>query len=346
MSTSEGPIDLRNANDVRTLLVSIVGEGMTVLHVGRGQWDVAEALVGQQCRVSGVDARAAESSSPPTWLDSMVSADLDSQPLSVHFKPESFDVIIFDEVLNDLRDPVEAVRDAAAVLVAGGRLLVSIHNGAHGSARLALLQGRPSTPPGLTEGTDARRSFTHETLCDLLDEAGLVVESLHATVRDPLDAGARADPEHLPALVVEWVRHQPDALHHRYVAVTRTSTDSTTPGPRPRVRSAVALSTVRRTDKHTERMLADQQERHRMLTLRDHVLGLEAIAATARVRVTEATTRERKAVRRMKRLRTERDALTAAIERMASSPLRPSRADIRRLLDLARARSYGSGPVP
>jgi SAM-dependent methyltransferase len=337
MHANERPIDLQDANDVRALLVSLVGEGLTVLHVARGDWAVAEVLLERQCQVSGVAAGPAAAQATPPGLDSLVVADLDAQPLSTHFKPESFDVVILDQVLSELADPITALRDAAGVLVAEGRILVTAHNSAHGSARLALLQGRQ---------TAAHPGLTHDRLCVLLEEADLSVESLHATVRDPLDAGISIDPDHLPALVVEWVRHQPDALDHCYVAVARPATVGVPAGPRPRVRSVVPHATVRRTDEHTERMRVDQQERHRMLTIRDHVLGLEAGAASAQVRVQQATARQRTAERRTRRLRAELEALTAAIERMATSPLRPSRAEVRRLLELARDRSRDPDPGP
>jgi 2-polyprenyl-3-methyl-5-hydroxy-6-metoxy-1,4-benzoquinol methylase len=347
MQANESPIDLLDPNDVGALLASIVGDDRTVLYVGRGQWALAEALVDRQCRVSGVDARPAGPHEAPAVLESLVVADLDCQPLSTHVEPESFDVVVLDEVLADLRDPVAALRDAAGVLVAGGRILTSVHNAAHGSARLALLQGRASTSPERQPGVSSlHRTFTHDSLCSLLEKADLSVESLHATLRDPLDAGVVLDPDRLPALVVEWVRHQPDALHHCYVAVAHPATGSPATDVRPRIRSVVPAATVRLTDEHTHRMRADQQERHRMLTMRDHVLGLEASGVSAQVRVAQATARQRTADRRTKQLRAELDALTSAIERMATSPVRPSRAALRRLFDLAREGSRGSDPGP
>jgi hypothetical protein len=253
--------------------------------------------------------------------------------LSTHFKPESFDFVVFGNALGQLRDPVAALRDASTLVVPGGRILVCVTNPAHGAARLALLQGMPAS----------RRGFTSDALCDLLEAAHLGIHELIATLKDPLDS-LEIGPDRLPATVVEWVRHQPGALDDRYLAVARPLAAGEPPGDRPRVRSAVPASSVRVVDDHTMMMRAEQQERHRLLTLRDHVLGLEATVATGRERAAEDRARAKAYQRRAQRLRQELDELTTDIERMAATTPRPSRRDVRLLLARIRERSAGREP--
>jgi len=327
------PVDI---NDARYQVLALVGADQAVLHVGCGDGSLARSLAGRQCRVSGVEVNSDLAREAGQSLEDLVVADIDHQPLSTHFKPESFDVVVFGDVLGQLRDPVAALRDASTLVVPGGRILACVTNPAHGAARLALLQG--TTPA-------SRRGFTSDALCDLMEAAHLGIHELVATLKDPLDALEIA-PDRLPATVVEWVRHQPGALDDRYLAVARPLAAGDLPGARPRVQSAVPASSVRVVDDHTMLMRAEQQERHRLLTLRDHVLGLEAAVATGRQRAAEDRSRAKAYQRRAQRLRQELDELTADIERMAATTVRPSRRDVRLLLARVRERSDGREPRP
>jgi SAM-dependent methyltransferase len=323
-----------DVNDSGHQILAQVGARQVVLHIGSGDGSLARSLTDWECRVSGVEVNSALAREAGHSLEDMVVADIDQQPLPTHFKPESFDVVLFGNALGHLRDPVAALRDAATLVVPGGRILVCVTNPAHGSARLALLQG---TAP------ESRRGFTRDALCDLLEAAHLDVHELIATLKDPLD-GLEIAPDRLPATVVEWVRHQPGALDDRYLAVSRPLAAGETPADRPRVHRPVPASSVRVVDEHTMLMRAEQRERHRLLTLRDHVMGLEATVATARERTVQATSRSKAYQRRAQRLRQELDELTADIERMAATWPRPSRRDLRVLLARVRERSAGRDP--
>jgi len=169
-----------------------------------------------------------------------------------------------------------------------------------------------------------------------------MVEELHSTVRDPLDGDVAVDVERLPDLVVEWLRHQPGALDHRFVAVARVADQGRAPSPRPRVQPALPGSDVRIDDIHTQRMRDAQDERHRRLVLRDHILGLEASVATANARVVRAAARAKASERRSKGYRDELEALRAMIEQIAVS--RSSREELRQLVDQARRRHEGEDP--
>jgi SAM-dependent methyltransferase len=323
-----------DANDARHQVLALVGRDQAVLHVGCGDGSLARSLVDQQCRVSGVEVEPDLAHEAGHSLEALVVADIDRESLTTHFKAESFDVVVFGNVLGRLRDPVAALRDAASLVVPGGRILACVTNPAHGAARLALLQG---TPPA------SQPRFTHDALCDLLEAAHLGVHELIATLKDPLD-GLAITPERLPATVVEWVRHQPGALDDRYIAVASPLADGDPLDERPRVQPAVPASSVRVVDDHTMLLRAEQHERHRLLTLRDHVLGLEAALTTARERAALDRSQSKVYQRRAQRLRQELEELTADIERMAATTPRPSRRDVRLVLARIRERSAGREP--
>jgi 2-polyprenyl-3-methyl-5-hydroxy-6-metoxy-1,4-benzoquinol methylase len=340
VSRYETEIDLNHANNSQTMLITMAGHDRTVLDVGCAAGDTARALVARGCTVSGVEIDADAAEPTRDLYEDLVIANIEESPLSTHFKPESFDAIIFGDVLEHLLRPDAALRDAIPLLAPEGRILVSIPNVAHASVRLSLLHGSwEYRDKGLLDETHLR-FYTRESVCRLLEDAGLVIEELRSTVLDPFhqvaieDVGI--DPRRLPPGVIEWVRHQPEALNFQYVASARVLRDGETRPPRPRLQPARPFDQARFRDEHTEQMEALRQERHRVLTLRDHVIGQEAALATAVARSSQSADRAKFAERRARRTREKLTALTAAVERIASSP-RPRRAARRALEELRRS---------
>ena len=336
MSRYETAIDLDNPNNSQTQLITLVGRDKVVLDVGCAAGDTAEALVARGCTVSGLDIDAEAAEAARTVLEELVIADIDRNPLSEHFKAESFDAIIFGDVLEHLVDPWATLRDAATLLRPGGRILVSIPNVAHAAVRLALLLGNwDYTDKGLLDRTHLR-FFTLETVCELLESADLQIEVLRSTVLDPLATQEiTIDADRLPATIIEWVRQQPDALNYQYIAAARPLAPGEERRPRPPLEPAMSYDEARVRDRHTERMLEDREERHRVLTLRDHVIGLEANAAAADARTGRMRARAKLAERRFRKLRTELDSVTDELARIATS--RRPRAHLRSLVEKLRA---------
>jgi 2-polyprenyl-3-methyl-5-hydroxy-6-metoxy-1,4-benzoquinol methylase len=320
LSRYETAIDLDNPNNSQTQLIHLVGHDKTVLDVGCAGGDTARALIARGCRVSGVDVDAAAAEPARGILDDLVLADIDETPLSTLFKAESFDAVIFGDVLEHLVDPSAALSDAVSLLRPEGKVLVSIPNVAHGALRLALLGGRwDYTDKGLLDRTHLR-FFTLEAVCELLEEAGLAIEVLRSTVLDPMATQEITVPaDRLPASIVEWVRNQPRALDYQYVAVARPRSPGEQPARRPALEPAVSYDEARLTDRHTERMLAELEERHRLLTIRDHIMGLEASLATAKNRAARARQRAKSAERRLRKLRSVLTAIVAQIEAISRS---------------------------
>jgi len=318
VSRYETTIDLDNPNNSQTQLITLVGHDQVVLDVGCAAGDTAAMLKARGCTVSGVDIDPAAAEPAREIVEELVIADIDRNPLSEHFKAESFDAIIFGDVLEHLLDPWATLRDAVTLLRPGGRILVSIPNVAHAAVRLALLQGRwDYTDKGLLDRTHVR-FFTLETVCELLEGAGLEIEVLSSTVLDPMAVQEiRLDAERLPAQVIEWARQQPEALNYQYVASARPLAPGEERGRRPALRPALAYDAARLRDQHTERMEAEQEERHRALTQRDHIIGLQATTKAAENRYGLMRVRAKRAEKRYRQLRSDLDELIGQLEQLA-----------------------------
>ncbi len=278
-------IDLDNPNTSHSQVVHLVGPAKRVLDVGCWTGDLGRALTGQGCTVSGVEIDPEAADKARDHLHDVVVADLDTAPITSLFPAGSFDVLVFADVLEHLRDPVRVLQDALDVLAPGGRVVISLPNVTHGSVRLALLAGHWNyTETGLLDATHIR-FFSRSGVVDLVRDSGLVLDELRGTVADPLGVEVEVVPDNLPPTVVEWTRHQPDAMVYQFVVAAHVAAGRDESEQQAVVvRPAVPEETVRLNDVHTERMVADVEARQRVLNIRDHIVGLEAAAATAQYR--------------------------------------------------------------
>lgn len=329
MSRYRVDIEPSNPNDSHFQVVQLVGSGHDVLDVGCADGDVGRLLQETGNRVSGLDRDEEAAEKARADLERVVVADLDTSSLLDHFEAASFDVVVLADVLEHLREPERALREATELLREGGRLVLSVPNVAHGALRLALLQGRWTyTEAGLLDRTHLH-FFTRTSLLQLLEGVGLAVDDLRATVADPLGVEVELEPDRIPATLVEWVRHQPDALHYQFVLTARRADPDSEPAPRPRVIPAVPLDAVRAQDAYTEQMREQQDLRHRLLTTRDHIIGLEARASAAddRLRWTEGRLRRSRtrANRLQKQVRDMEASTTWRVGRLITSPFRRGR---------------------
>ena len=282
MTVYKAVIDATEVNVSHTLILEEVGRDKTVLDVGCATGYLAEALVMNGCTVSGIEyaVEAAERARP--HLAELVIGDLNQIDLAEAFPGRTYDVIVFGDVLEHLLEPHRVLRSASRLLAPGGSIVISIPNVAHGSVRLALLAGEWNySERGLLDETHIK-FFTYDTLNDLVHSAGFVMEEARATVIDALATEVPVPAAMLSAEVIEWVRRRPYADVYQFVVRARlkaSGEQGERPLPLP-VRRAVESPVIQDSYYHeAEAIRADQ---HRMLTIRDHVIGLEAETTTAR----------------------------------------------------------------
>lgn len=210
-------VDLSNGNNSHTLMVELVGGSKRVLDVGCATGYLAQALGERGCTVSGLecDAEAAEEARP--HLERLVIGDLETMDLAEAFGDDRFDVIVFGDVLEHLKDPLAVLRGARKLLAEGGSVVASIPNIAHGSVRLALLAGRFDYQPlGLLDSTHIR-FFTRSSVEDLFREAGLVPIDVRRTTAGFFDTPVPVSEAEFPPEVVDAVLADPEAATYQFV---------------------------------------------------------------------------------------------------------------------------------
>jgi 2-polyprenyl-3-methyl-5-hydroxy-6-metoxy-1,4-benzoquinol methylase len=210
-------VDLSNRNNSHTLMVELVGGTKRVLDVGCATGYLAQALAERGCTVSGMelDEEAAEEARP--HLERLVIGDLESMDVAEAFGDDRFDVIVFGDVLEHLRDPLAALRKARALLAERGSVVASIPNVAHGSVRLALLAGRFEYQDlGLLDSTHIR-FFTRSSVEDLFREAGMVPIDVRRTTAGFFDTPVPVREDEFAPELVDAVRADPESSTYQFV---------------------------------------------------------------------------------------------------------------------------------
>lgn len=281
MSLYAVEIDLDNRNTSHTQVVELVGADKRVLDVGCWTGDLGRVLQRRGCTVSGFEIDAEAAAVAAEHLGRVVVGNLDRESLLDHFEPGTFDAVVFADVLEHLYDPRAALEDAVKLLAPGGRVVISIPNITHGSVRLANLQGRWNyTDTGLLDRTHIR-FWSRQGLLDFVASAGLLAEDLRGTLADPLRTEVEVDETHLPEHVVEWVRDQPDGLVYQFQLAATPVVDGGPTARYPELVPAADAAEVRLPDAFYEARLRAGRD---ALAMRDHVMGLQAQATSARER--------------------------------------------------------------
>ena len=134
-----------------------------------------KVLVERGCNVVGIELDPEAAAMAEKWAERVVVGNIDERDVWSEVKDESFDVVVFGDVLEHLRDPLGSLREAVRKIKPTGFVVTCVPNVAHGDVRIALLQGKfRYSESGLLDETHLR-FFTLETLRELLGQAGLVI---------------------------------------------------------------------------------------------------------------------------------------------------------------------------
>lgn len=213
----DADIDLSNRNNSHTLMVELVGGSKRVLDVGCATGYLARVLAERGCTVSGLESDAAAAEEARPHLDRLVVGNVEELDLAEAFGDERFDVVVFGDVLEHLRDPLAALRNAQGVLAGRGSIVASIPNIAHGSVRLSLMAGRFDYQPlGLLDSTHVR-FFTKASIERLFHEAGMAIVDVRRTTAGFYETPVPIYESDIRPEVVDAVLADPESSTYQFV---------------------------------------------------------------------------------------------------------------------------------
>ncbi len=155
-----------------------LGAGRRLLDVGAAHGYLAAELGSRGFRVTGIEADCVLGAEAARHCHEFLALDLDG---ALPRFPEPFNVMIFGDVLEHLKNPLAVLRQLTASLNENGAAIISLPNVANIYVRLNLLLGRfDYQDRGILDRTHLH-FFTRKSFRQFLEAAGLEPLELTAT---------------------------------------------------------------------------------------------------------------------------------------------------------------------
>lgn len=176
--------DLDENSSLKKML-RLIGENKRVIDFGCATGYFANLLSNRGCEVIGVEVNPKAAKLAEKYCEKVIIADLDfvsySDILSEYISEKKFDVAVFGDILEHLRNPWKLLEETRSILKPQGYVVASIPNIAHGAIRLALLQGKFEYQPlGILDNTHLR-FFTRNTIEKLFEKSGYFIDVIECT---------------------------------------------------------------------------------------------------------------------------------------------------------------------
>jgi 2-polyprenyl-3-methyl-5-hydroxy-6-metoxy-1,4-benzoquinol methylase len=197
-------------------IVSLVPPATRVLEFGCATGYMSEVLKNRLgCTVVGVEIDRDAAALAEQHTERVIVGDAEKIDYAAELAGEEFDVVLFADVLEHLKEPADVLRRVRPFVAENGVVVASIPNIAHASVRLALLGGEFRYREwGLLDDTHLR-FFTRASIQDLFEETGYVVTHW---LRQRLDLGeTEITVPQVPEAVREWLASDPEATTYQFV---------------------------------------------------------------------------------------------------------------------------------
>lgn len=305
----EARVDMTEKATSHTLAIDFIGYDKRVLDVGTATGYVAKVLTERGCKVTGIELDAGAAKQAEEYCDRVIVGDVESLDLEAELGEDSFDAILFGDVLEHLKDPLDTLKRFKAFLRPEGYIVASIPNIAHGSVRLALMQGKfQYRSLGLLDDTHLR-FFTRDSVDQLFNEAGFVIGELERLKQGIMGTEIELDQEAVTEEMLETVRKDPESETYQFVLTAHPSTYA---GTFAKLSNRVRLLTERvdqrdRVVYELNRELRNLTDLRRQLNHRDKELAMkEQRIETLKEKLVESNQRARRLEREMQHLKNQR----------------------------------------
>jgi O-antigen biosynthesis protein len=172
--------ELDDNTSVKKMFI-MIGSNKRVVDFGCGTGYLSWVLNKQGCTVTGVEINPHAAKIAEKYCQEVIVSDLDFVSVKDILPHQEFDVAIFGDILEHLRNPWQVLRDVKQVLKKDGYIVASIPNIAHGAIRLALLQGKfDYMELGILDNTHLR-FFTRKSVESLFEDSGYLVNKIERT---------------------------------------------------------------------------------------------------------------------------------------------------------------------
>jgi O-antigen biosynthesis protein len=170
-----------DANSSLKKMLDLIGQAKKVVDFGCATGYFASLLQKKDCLVTGIEINPDAAKIAEKYCEKVIVADLDFVSIPEILPNEKFDVAIFGDILEHLRNPWQVLAQTKSILKEYGFVVASIPNITHGAIRLALLEGKFEYKKlGILDDTHLR-FFTRETLGKLFENTGYFIDVIDRT---------------------------------------------------------------------------------------------------------------------------------------------------------------------
>ena len=175
-----------NENTSHGLIANRIKNGEKILEFGCSKGDLARYVTQNLgCTVFGIEISPEALSLANEHLNKAILADIELYEWETELIGELFDVVIFSDVLEHLKNPDLAIVTAKKYLKPGGRIIFSVPNIAHADVITKLFDNRfDYTDIGLLDNTHIH-FWGMKNLPDFCKAAGLFLQEITATYAAP-----------------------------------------------------------------------------------------------------------------------------------------------------------------
>lgn len=168
---------------VHQKIIQLIGKQKRVLDVGCGAGTLAKEMNKNDCEVIGIELDENSANVAQMYCKELIRGDVESIELEDQFN-DYFDIIIFADVLEHLKEPSNVLKRFIKYLKDDGFIIISLPNIANWKIRLKLLFGNFDYEDHGILDKNHLRFFTKKNTIKLISDAGLKIYKFDVNIGD------------------------------------------------------------------------------------------------------------------------------------------------------------------
>jgi O-antigen biosynthesis protein len=172
-----------NSYSVHQMIIQFIGKNKQVLDVGCSEGLLSKRMNQNDCTIVGIELDAEAALEAKSFCKEVINGDVES----VDLKPEYlnyFDVIVFADILEHLKDPLKVLKKFKNYLNDDGCIIVSVPNISNWRIRLQMLFGSFEYSEYGILDCGHLRFFNEKSARKLVNDAGLEISLFDLSVGD------------------------------------------------------------------------------------------------------------------------------------------------------------------
>lgn len=166
---------------VHQKIIDYVGKQKTVLDVGCAEGALSEKMLLNQCEIVGIEFNKLSAQTAKNYCKEVILGDIEFIELTKEYD-NYFDFVIFADVLEHLKEPLNAINKFKSYLKDDGFFIISVPNISNWRMRMKFLFGNfQYEDHGLLDKTHLR-FFNYKSTKKLISDAGLEIVNFDVTM--------------------------------------------------------------------------------------------------------------------------------------------------------------------